>query len=271
MGRKPYAAKNKVVLMLENSSEERLEPQPYDGNTKHPNPSNDGVATLHRLTPAQQQVKEKIQLQKKSAAMKKYKSKGRGSYLRRSERIKSPVIPPHNSNSRIQYIEDITVIESEKDERATRLEKVLGQPQSGPAENLNGKSMAEKVDYALQKIEALDTDLKLLESKVDQEIDSHEAPSAASIGYRSLYINTQKKLQTLTDENQQLTGKLENALGKIDVYEKENRVLIQVLDKMKEAVNAVVISNLARTTEVAVNSSSHAIRSVSAAKRKRNA
>lgn len=57
--------------------------------------------------------------------------------------------------------------------------------------------------------------------------------------------------------------------------------MMEVLDKLKDAVNAVVVSNLARTTEVAVNASTQAIHastqairnasSASAAKRKRNA
>lgn len=50
--------------------------------------------------------------------------------------------------------------------------------------------------------------------------------------------------------------------------------MVEVLDKMKDAVNASMVSNLAKATEAAVNASAQAIRtacSASAAKRKRNA
>ncbi|XP_019456246.1 PREDICTED: uncharacterized protein LOC109357020 isoform X3 [Lupinus angustifolius] len=229
MGRKPYAVKN----------------------------NNDKVPM---------QVKEKKELQKKPATttLKRYLSKVHGSSVRRSERIKSAVIPPSNFNHEIEYVKDITASENEKDAYEVESEHV---------DNLNGKSLEEKVAYALQKIEALDKSLKLLKSKVDEDVGLYEAPSVASTSFRSMYIDSQKKLEALAEENLQLTGKLQSSLGKIDVYEKENHVLIQVLDKMKDAVNAVVISNLARTTEAAVNASTQAMEktcSASAAKRKRS-
>lgn len=314
MVRKPTASASKNIdktLMPENPSMEKAEPQPSHGNAKslgavdsqvenlhprvsplkHPNFSVDGVVTPHETTPAQQQLNKEYELQKKSTTLKKKKSKGHGSSVRRSERIKSAIILPSNSNHGIECIEKITVSDSEKDEPATQLEKVFPEleaelepeHESEPEESLDGKSLDEKVDYALQRIEALDKILKLSKSKQDDEDTGlFEAPPTASINYRSLYISSQKKLKILTDENQKLTGKLENALGNIKVYEKENRVMMEVLDKLKDAVNAAVVSNLARTTEVAVNASTQAIHastqairnasSVSAAaKRKRNA
>ncbi|XP_019456245.1 PREDICTED: uncharacterized protein LOC109357020 isoform X2 [Lupinus angustifolius] len=255
MGRKPYAVKNNndKVPMLEKPSVEPSFGNPLVENLHnkissqltHLNSSANGMVTLHESTSALKQVKEKKELQKKPATttLKRYLSKVHGSSVRRSERIKSAVIPPSNFNHEIEYVKDITASENEKDAYEVESEHV---------DNLNGKSLEEKVAYALQKIEALDKSLKLLKSKVDEDVGLYEA---------------------LAEENLQLTGKLQSSLGKIDVYEKENHVLIQVLDKMKDAVNAVVISNLARTTEAAVNASTQAMEktcSASAAKRKRS-
>ncbi|KAK7336748.1 hypothetical protein VNO77_17294 [Canavalia gladiata] len=293
MGRKASAAKNNDKVHME-----RVEPQPSGGNIKlpgafdshveiplprfspmkHPNFSVDGVDTRHEKSSAQEQVKHEHEHQKKSSMFfRRKKSKYHSTSVRRSERIKSTTVNLPNSNHDIEYIEDVTVSESEKDEPDTQMEQVLAEsepePDLEPAEIVGEKSLAEKIDYALQKIEAFDKIIELLKSKVDENIGLYEAPSMTSISYRSMYIDSQKKIEALTEENQQLNGKLENALGKIEVYEKENRVLNEVLDKMKDAVNAVCISNLAKTTEAAVNASVQAIQnacSASAAKRKRN-
>ncbi|TKY46816.1 hypothetical protein E2542_SST28865 [Spatholobus suberectus] len=94
--------------------------------------------------------------------------------------------------------------------------------------------------------------------QVDEKIGFNEAPSM---------------IEALTDNNQRLNGKLENALGKIEVYVKEIRVLVDVLDKTKHVVIVAMISNLATTIEAVVNASTQAIHnacSASAVKRKRN-
>ncbi|CAL0310343.1 unnamed protein product [Lupinus luteus] len=263
MGRKPYAVKinNDKVPMLEKPSVEPSIGNPpveslhnkIPSQLTHLNSSANGVVTLHESNSALKQVKGKKELQKKpaSATLKRYLSKVHGSSVRRSERIKSAVIPPSNFNHEIEHIKDLTASESQKDAYEVESEYI---------ENLNGKSLEEKVAYALQKIEALDKSLKLLKFKVDEDVGLYEAPSVASISFRSMYIDSQRKLEALAEENLQLTGKLQSCLGKIDVYEKENHVLIQVLDKLKEAVNAVAISTQAMEKTG----------SASAAKRKRS-
>ncbi|KAL2660001.1 hypothetical protein AAZX31_03G135600 [Glycine max] len=188
--------------------------------------------------------------------------------------------------------QDLTVIDSEKDEADTQLEQVLladpelellelpleHEHESEPelAYNLGEKkSWKEKVDCALQRIEALDKTVELLKSKVDENIVLCEAPSMSSISYKSMYIDSQKKVEALTVENQRLNGKLENALGKIGVYKDEIHVLVDVKDKTKDAVKDTMISNVAKTIETAVNVSNQAMQihnacSASAVKRKRN-
>ncbi|XP_061341394.1 uncharacterized protein LOC133287742 isoform X2 [Gastrolobium bilobum] len=291
MVRKLSAAKNNdKVLMPENKHpyQGREEPLPSNGNIKspgaldsqhenphlrcsplkYPNSSMEGLDTCHDKSPALEQVIREYEHQKKSATSLRKKSKYHGTSVRRSQRIKSTVVHPPSSSCGIEYIEDITASESEKDEPDNQIEQVLPEPEPEPAENMSEKSLDEKVDYALQRIEDLNKIVELLKSKVPENPGFYEAPSMTSTSYRT---DSQKKLEALTDENQRLTGKLENALGKIEVYEKEKRVLIEVLDKMKDTVNAIVVSNLAKTTEVAVNASTQAIHKASAAKRKRKA
>ncbi|KAL2320945.1 hypothetical protein Fmac_029914 [Flemingia macrophylla] len=263
---------------------QREVPLPLVIPMKHPIFMVDGVETHHEKSPAQ--VNQESGHEKKSPAFfSRKKSKFHGASVRRSERIKNAVVSPPNNNYGIEYIEDITVSENDKDEADTQMEQALVEPELEVPESESEpepeqaemfsekKSLDKKVDCVFQRIEALDKIVRLLKSKIDEKFDFYEAPSMASSSYRSMYIDSQKKIEALTAENQRLNGKLENALGKIEVYEKEIRVLIDALDKTKDAVNAAVISNLAKTIEAAVSVSTQAIHNAcpaSAAKRKRN-
>ncbi|CAK8543458.1 unnamed protein product [Lathyrus sativus] len=246
--------------------------------------------------------------QKKYATFSRKKFKYHGASVRRSERIKSGVAKSPNPKQGAECIVDVTVSDSEVDEQETQAEQVLPQtkptntqielvqvlppqntqtehvlpqpnarteqalPESQPAENLSEKGLDEKVEYALQKIDALYKIIEVLKSKVDGNVNSYEAPTtAAPISYRTMYIDSQKKIEALSNENQQLKEQLENALGKVEMYEKENGVLSELLDKMKDTVNQQ-LSNVAKTTEAAVFASTQEIDnaySASAAKRKR--
>ncbi|CAL5193644.1 unnamed protein product [Lathyrus oleraceus] len=250
--------------------------------------------------------------QKKYATLSRKKFKyHHGASVRRSERIKSGVAKSPNPKQGAECIVDVTVSDSEVDEPETQAEQVLRQtkstvtqielvqvlpqentqiehvlpqpnarteqasPESQPAENLSKKGLDEKVEYALQEIDALYKIIEVLKSKVDGNdgnANSCEAPStAAPISYRTMYIDSQKKIEALSNENQQLKEQLENALGKVEMYEKENGVLSELLDKMKDTVNQQ-LSNVAKTTEAAVFASTQEIDnaySASAAKRKR--
>ncbi|KHN19893.1 hypothetical protein glysoja_033525, partial [Glycine soja] len=254
-------------IQLSRALDSQLEiPLPGLTSPKHPNLLVDGVEMRHAKSPAQEQV---------------------------NQRIKSSVVShPNTTNCYIEVVEDLTVIDSEKDEADTQLEQVLladpelellelpleHEHESEPelAYNLGEKkSWKEKVDCALQRIEALDKTVELLKSKVDENIVLCEAPSMSSISYKSMYIDSQKKVEALTVENQRLNGKLENALGKIGVYKDEIHVLVDVKDKTKDAVKDTMISNVAKTIETAVNVSNQAMQihnacSASAVKRKRN-
>ncbi|GAU23353.1 hypothetical protein TSUD_334000 [Trifolium subterraneum] len=232
-------------------------------------------------------------------------SKYRNASVRRSERIRSGVIKSSNSKQGVEFIVDV-VSDSEKDEPESQTEQVLPQPnpdthtgqvqvlpqsdaqieqvspQSNaqieqlllepelelePAENISNKSLDEKVDYALHKIEDLYKIIDLLKSKVGGNVALYESPSMAPISYRSMYIDSQKKLEALANENQLLNEQLENALSKVEMYEKENRVLNQLYDRLKDTVREQ-LSNVTKTTEAATQEIDTAY-SASAAKRKR--
>ncbi|MED6106819.1 hypothetical protein PIB30_007844 [Stylosanthes scabra] len=304
MGRKPSASKNSSMDKLENPSLERVKLQPSTGNITFTspgpvdpqlgignsnqmhsplwcsNPPVDGVVAHNENTPVQQQVNQHV-LQKNNIPYVKKKSKSHSSSVRRSDRIKSAVVHTYGKNRGIEYIEDLS--DSEKHEPATQLEQVLSelepepepepapelQPEPEPepehaAENSYLKSLGEKLENVLQRIEALESFKEMFKFKVDVNASPYEAPSSAINDYPSLYIEAQKKVEALT-------AKLENALGKVEVYEKENRVLIEVLEKMKDALGASTISNLSKATEAAVNASAQAIRTACSAKRKRGA
>ncbi|KAK7285357.1 hypothetical protein RJT34_20126 [Clitoria ternatea] len=303
MGRKPSAQKiNDRANMHENTypNQERMESQPFSGNTKlsgaldsqleiplplmHPNFKAGGVEMCHMNSLTNEQVNQEYPPQKKcSAFFIRKKSKHGGASVRRSERIKSGVVNPLTPNHGIEYIEEVIVSESEKDEPDTQMEHVLAEAarelepepehRPEPAESFRAKNLSEKIEYVFQRVEALDKIIELLKSKVDENIGSCEASSLSSMNYRSMYIESQKKIEVLTDENQRLKEKLANALGKIEVYEKQNHGLIEVLDKMKDTFNVAGVSNLAKATEAALNASTQAIQnacSASAAKRMRS-
>ncbi|KAK7395936.1 hypothetical protein VNO78_16558 [Psophocarpus tetragonolobus] len=239
-----------------------------------------GVEMPHEKSLAQEQANKELGHKKMSHTSTKRKSNCAS--VRRSNRIKSTVSSPPNTYCGFKVIEDITVTESEKDEADTPMEHGLEDqelelerpqvPESEPklADNLGeNKSLDEKVDCALQRIDALDKIVKLLKDKVDEHLDLYESPS---VSYRSMYIDSQKKIEELTIENQRLNGKLENAHGKIEVHEKEIRAVIDVLHKTVDAVKDATISNMAKTIETAANVSAEAIHNVcsaSTAKRKR--
>ncbi|KAH9620725.1 hypothetical protein KSS87_002207, partial [Heliosperma pusillum] len=65
-------------------------------------------------------------------------------------------------------------------------------------------------------------------------------PGVADIKYKTMYINSQKKIEALMEENRELNKALEHAVGKIDVYEKQSSVYLEVMN---------VIASLSRVNE----------------------
>ncbi|KAH7522047.1 hypothetical protein FEM48_Zijuj07G0096400 [Ziziphus jujuba var. spinosa] len=172
--------------------------------------------------------------------------------LRRSDRIMN--LP--SGNQEIQpVVEAITVIESDnEDEEHTSVGDEVPElnnanvEEEQPEPALNNKSVEEKIDYIAQ----------LLESQQNVKVKEECFPSGSpNMTYKSLYVDAQNKIKALTNENHELSLKLEVALAKLEVYEKGSSVFSELMEKMKDVI---VMSSLMKATETAVNISSEAIR-----------
>ncbi|GKU86598.1 hypothetical protein SLEP1_g1105 [Rubroshorea leprosula] len=151
---------------------------------------------------------------------------------------------PSETNLIEKLIDDITIIESgEKEEDPTNhAEGDVAKPR------IVQKKMEDRVYFVEQQLEALQMIVKKLKSKQPSK-DSRmtECSRAADISYRSLYSDSQKKIEALTNGNHQLALKLEHALGKLEAYEAGACVFSKGLQKLKDVV--VMMSNLPRAPE----------------------
>ncbi|XP_022963493.1 uncharacterized protein LOC111463808 [Cucurbita moschata] len=173
------------------------------------------------------------------------------SVTRRSERIRNAVTPFGNDCIE-PVIEEIAFSETQKDdEPPAEGRKHLDEPNSGERD-LHGK-----IDYVVKLLETQERTINALKAKNDENPLLSESSSPIDVKYKGLYFESQKKVQALIDENHQLTRKLEIALCKVEAYEKGNRNISEVLEKMKDVI---LVSNLTKVTESAVNASSRAIR-----------
>ncbi|XP_022155571.1 uncharacterized protein LOC111022677 isoform X3 [Momordica charantia] len=203
-----------------------------------------------QLNPSIEKTRSQLRVREKTSGSSSSKKRAKKSYpsvIRRSERIQN-VVQPYQNRDIEPVVEEIAVSDSEKeDEPLAQGEKELDEPTSCE-QNLHGK-----IDYVVKLLETQGRAIKVLKTK---NLLS-ESLSPTEVRYKSLYIESQKKVQTLMDENQQLTQKLETALCKVEAYEKGNQNFSEVLEKLKDVM---LVSNLTKVTETAVNASSQAIR-----------
>ncbi|GMJ09120.1 hypothetical protein HRI_004581200 [Hibiscus trionum] len=177
------------------------------------------------------------------------------SVVRRSQRIQSAVSPLQDKEIK-GIIEEITQSEGVKDdvplddEDRELLESVQTQ-----------KSLEEKVDYLLHQIGEQQKTIEELNFKVTSDSSPNGSPRGVDTRYRNLYFESQKKIESLTNENHQLALKLERALGKLEGYENGACAISEGLKKMKEMI---LVTNLTRSTETAVNFSTQAFPSMDA-------
>ncbi|KAI9080366.1 hypothetical protein K1719_037760 [Acacia pycnantha] len=229
MGRKPNAAK----LLAESSM-----------------PKNSHSLGKSEPSPAREKEKRKSELEQNSTPRRKRKS---GYFspttLRRSQR-KTPVLVTSNHDIET-HVEDVTDGKNENDKTDTQMEKVRSEPDA----NLSEPCLKEKVDYILQRLEALEKITESLQAKVDENTNLGKTPSSASAAHRA-FTGSQNKLEALREENWQLTVKLETALGKVEVLEKQCDVLVELLGEWKDVI---VITNLSKNAEAAVKASAQAI------------
>ncbi|XVF21779.1 hypothetical protein REPUB_Repub12eG0119500 [Reevesia pubescens] len=174
--------------------------------------------------------------------------------VRRSQRLQSAATPSQDNDIE-RVIEEITMSESEKDEEPLNLEGKLPEP------ILVQKSLEEKIDYLLQQFEEQQKTIEALKFKGTRDSSPTGSPRAEDLRYRNFYFDSQKKIEALTDENHQLALKLEHALGKLEAYENGACIFSEGLNKMKDMI---LVTNLTRMTDTAVNFSSQTVPAVDA-------
>ncbi|GKV27785.1 hypothetical protein SLEP1_g36915 [Rubroshorea leprosula] len=169
--------------------------------------------------------------------------------VRRSQRFQSAVMPAVNKDIE-QVIDEVTVSDGGKEEDPTNYGGDVAKP------SLVQKNLEDRVYFIERQLETLQRTVDELKSKPSKDSHTSENSRAADVNYRSLYFDSQKKIEALTEENHQLALKLEFAHGKVEVYETGASVFSEVLQKLKDVV---VMSNLTSTTESAMNVSSRPI------------
>ncbi|KAE8692085.1 FZO-like [Hibiscus syriacus] len=121
--------------------------------------------------------------------------------------------------------------------------------------------MEEKVNHLLQQIDEQRKTIEELNFKATRSSSPTGSPRGADVRYRNLYFESQKKIESLMNENHQLALKLERALGKLEAYENGACAISEGLKKMKEMI---LVTNMTRSTETAVNFSTQAFPSMDA-------
>ncbi|KAK9137254.1 hypothetical protein Sjap_007848 [Stephania japonica] len=124
----------------------------------------------------------------------------------------------------------------------------------GLEETLSSTSMEQKLDKLIQLMGAQARTTEALFSKVSDWCFSTQTtglydsrPEMRNDKYKNMNVDSQKKIEDLNDENNELRRKLETALAKLEGYEKGQLVLTQSIDKVKDAF---LVSNVTRSTEI---------------------
>nr|XP_043612127.1 uncharacterized protein LOC122583813 [Erigeron canadensis] len=159
-------------------------------------------------------------------------------YVRRSRRLQSIQDPD---------IEEINVVDSENGKLEAgygynggqRLLVSFRQNNSPRIDNSNNgpssnqKSVDEKIDDLIKAIEGFKT------NGVHANVSCED--NSVNHIYKSLYLESQKKIEALTLENLELARLLEIALGKLEVYENINKSTYTVtISSLENAIEALV-------------------------------
>ncbi|XP_020550803.1 uncharacterized protein LOC105163261 isoform X2 [Sesamum indicum] len=189
--------------------------------------------------------------------------------IRRSSRLKSSALP--NGKKKVeQSVEHVNLVESGKEEapdhqqvgtlpvvteknveeEATQMNVDEEAPQMNVDEEapevqqlhtvpvVTGRNLEEKVDYIIQAVDEF-------KSKAFKQVTKKpDEGSSMDLSYKSLYIDSQKKIEALMEKHYELVKELEFARGKVDAYEKMNNViaaskevvLVARLEKDAEAI-----------------------------------
>lgn len=155
----------------------------------------------------------------KSKSIGLYGKKEFSSAVRRSGRIRNQ--NPPSQNKAIEPVVEIDIVE---DDMAYEPDNVEA---PGPSE----KSLEERVDYIFQAVE----ELKSKAFKPEDDVPMND------LSYKSLYFDSQKKIEALTKENYELSKKAEVSLGKMEAYGEATRVWSEMFGQIKDLL---VASNL---------------------------
>ncbi|PSS06383.1 Processed lymphoid-restricted membrane protein [Actinidia chinensis var. chinensis] len=202
------------------------------------------------LTPAVEMAAPQHKMHTKATCLSS--GKNTSSIIRRSERLRH-VAPTAQNQETEPVVEEVNLCESEKEDEP--LIFCESAKEDGPfieentPESMTPEwSLEERINYLVQAVEEL-------KSKATKRHIESDSP-AANLNYKSMYIDSQKKIEALTSENFELSKKLEVALGKMEAYGEANRVCSEILNKLKDLL---AFSNLAKATETAISISSQAI------------
>ncbi|MBA0802590.1 hypothetical protein Gohar_012870 [Gossypium harknessii] len=247
MGKKPIARKRQgkgtTVMLQPKDPSGGVEKQPESSNPL----SQNAISQPKKRNPPLETVESQPKTQTNSAdlsSLTKVKKHGILYAVRRSERLQA-VISPSQDKEIERLIDEITLSEGEKDE--VPLDHEDGEL---PQPIQTQMTMEEKFDYLFQQIEELQKTLETLKFKATRDSSPTGSPRAADVRYRNLYFESQKKIEALTNENHQLALKLERALGILEAYDNGACAASEGLKKMKEMI---LVANLTRSTETAVN------------------
>ncbi|WCJ21527.1 hypothetical protein M5689_003672 [Euphorbia peplus] len=226
MGRKPKNSK-----IAHKSHQQESENPCQEGSEVEPEIDNASLASMKdkhgtgRKTLPQDKLE--VQLVNHSKVPSRKKVKKSTLPPRRSVRLQSAVVATENHYIE-QIIEEITVSDSEKENEPM--------DDDFPKPSMDDKDIHNKIDYLVDLIERYGKSF------------FGGSSSVGEVTYKSLYLDSQKKIEALMEENSQLGKKLEYAHGKIEIYEKGDHVSYAMLEKVKDVL---FCSNGIRSTEVA--------------------
>ncbi|KAM3687435.1 hypothetical protein ACB098_10G078400 [Castanea mollissima] len=221
MGRKPKTKNNEEKAPMPestNQSMERVILQP--GNT---NPSLGAVESQpESLNPSLGNVE--LQLESGSPAEQqansakpsnpKKRMTRHTSIVRRSKRVQHAITSALNPDI-VPVVEEISLTETDE-EYDPPPQKEQNMPESTEPTSLGEKNFEKQIDNIVQRLEIQAKTIEELKSEVSKKSVSSGSPSGAYVRYKSLYIDSQKKIEVLAGENKQLSMKLETALGKLE-------------------------------------------------------
>ncbi|XP_030948058.1 uncharacterized protein LOC115972052 isoform X1 [Quercus lobata] len=261
MGRKPKTKINEEKAPMPESTNQSMERVILQPGNKNPslgpvesqpeslNPSLGNVELqLESGSPAEQQANSA-----KPSNPKKRMTR-HTSIVRRSKRVQHAITSALNPDI-VPVVEEISLTETDE-EYDPPPQKEQNMPESTEPTSLGEKNFEKQIDNIVERLEIQAKTIEELKSEVSKKSVSSGSPSGAYVRYKSLYIDSQKKIEVLTGENEQLSMKLETALGKLEAYENGNHVFSEMLEKLKDVI---LVSNLTKATETAVNMSSQAL------------